>query len=75
MRYIFGKEGTIMAKAVYIDEEECIGCGSCVEICPEVFQMKESEEKAEVIKTEGGSEELIQEAMDTCPVSCIHWEE
>ena len=43
-----------MSKAVYIDEEECIGCGSCVEICPEVFQMKEGEEKAEVIKPEGG---------------------
>ncbi|MFZ0052639.1 MAG: ferredoxin [Desulfobaccales bacterium] len=64
-----------MAKAVYIDEEECIGCGSCMEIRPEVFQMKESEEKAEVIKPEGGPEDLIQEAMDTCPTSCIHWEE
>lgn len=64
-----------MGKAVYIDEEECIGCGSCVEICPEVFQMKEGDEKAEVIKPEGGPEDLIQEAMDTCPVSCIHWEE
>lgn len=64
-----------MGKAVYIDEEECIGCGSCVEICPEVFQMKEGDEKAEVIKPEGGPEDLVQEAMDTCPVSCIHWEE
>ena len=64
-----------MDKRVYIDEEECIGCGSCVEICPEVFQMKEGEEKAEVIKPEGGPEDLVQEAIDTCPVSCIHWEE
>ena len=53
-----------MAKKVYIDEEECIGCGSCVEICPEVFQMKE-EEKAEVIKPEGGPEDMVQEAIDT----------
>jgi ferredoxin len=64
-----------MAKRVYIAEEECIGCGSCVEICPEVFQMKEGEEKAEAIKPEGGPEDLVQEAIDTCPVSCIHWEE
>lgn len=64
-----------MSKTVYIDEEECIGCGSCVEICPEVFHLKEGDEKAEVIKPEGGPEDLIQEAMDTCPVSCIHWEE
>jgi ferredoxin len=64
-----------MSKTVYIEETECIGCGSCVEICPEVFQMQEGEEKAEVIKPEGGPEDQIQEAMDTCPVSCIHWEE
>ena len=66
---------TKIGKAVYLDEEECSGGASCVEICPEVFQMKEGEEKAEVIKSEGGPEDLIQEAMDTCPDSCIHWEE
>ena len=44
-------------------------------ICPEVFQMKEGEEKAEVIKPEDGPEGLVQEAIDTCPASCIHWEE
>jgi ferredoxin len=63
-----------MSKTVFIDEPECIGCASCVEICPEVFQMQEGDEKAKVIKPEGGPEDLIQEAMDTCPVSCIHWE-
>jgi ferredoxin len=64
-----------MSKAVYLDEPECIGWGSCVEICPEVFQMQEGEEKAVVIRPAGGPEDLIREAMDTCPVSCIHWQE
>lgn len=27
-----------MAKVV-IDTEECVGCESCVEICPEVFRI------------------------------------
>jgi ferredoxin len=63
-----------MQKRVYIDEEECIGCQSCTEICPEVFQMRADGEKAEVVSFEGCPEELIQEAIDTCPVSCIHWE-
>jgi ferredoxin len=31
--------------------------------------------KAEVIKSEGGPEDQIQEAMESCPVECIHWEE
>ncbi|MFZ0448110.1 MAG: ferredoxin [Desulfatiglandaceae bacterium] len=63
------------SKRVYIDEGECIGCETCEEICPEVFQMNEDTEKSEVIKPEGGPEDLIQEAIDTCPVDCIHWED
>ncbi len=64
-----------MSKRVYIDEGECIGCGACEEICPEVFKLNEETDKAEVIKPEGSAEELIQEAIDQCPVECIHWEE
>lgn len=64
-----------MSRIVYIDEEECIGCGSCEEICPEVFKLNEETEKAEVIMREGGSEDLIEEAIETCPVECIYWEE
>lgn len=64
-----------MGKTVYIDEEECIGCGTCQELCPEVFELDEQTQKARVIRPEGGPEELIEEAMESCPVSCIHWEE
>jgi ferredoxin len=63
-----------MAKKVIIDEEECMGCEACVEIAPEVFQFNDDTEKAYVIKVEGGDEGLIQEAMDSCPASCINWE-
>jgi len=52
-----------MSREVYIDEDECIACGMCQDICPEV------------IKPQGGPEDLIQEAIDACPVSCIHWKE
>jgi ferredoxin len=45
-----------------------------VEICPEVFGFNPEIEKAEVILPGGGSEECIEEAMDQCPVECIHWE-
>lgn len=60
-------------KKVYIDEDECIGCGSCEDICPEVFKLDSDSEKAKVIKQEGGPENLIEEAINTCPVSCISW--
>ena len=64
-----------MARRVIIDTEECIGCESCVELCSEVFAFNEDEEKAEVILPEGGPEDCIEEAMESCPVECIHWEE
>jgi ferredoxin len=56
---------------VHIDEDECIGCGTCEEICPTVFKLNPDTEKAEVIMEDGGPEDLIEEAIDSCPVSCI----
>ena len=64
-----------MARRVYIDEEECIGCGTCEEICPDVFKLNDATEKAEVIESEGSPENLIEEAIESCPVECMHWEE
>ena len=63
-----------MAKIVCIDQEECIGCGNCEALCPEVFKFDKEREKSEVIKAEGGSETCIEEAMEACPVSCIYWD-
>lgn len=62
-----------MSRRLYIDEEKCIGRGSCEEICPEVFKLEEDIEKAKVIKLEGGPEDLIEEAIETCPVECNYW--
>jgi ferredoxin len=63
-----------MAREFYIDDEECIACGSCSEICPDCFHFEEDMEVAKVTAFDC-DEDLIQEAMDTCPVQCIHWED
>ncbi len=57
----------------YVDQDVCIGCGVCVNTAPEVFRMTENA-VAEVYDPEGAATERIQEAMDLCPVNCIHWE-
>ena len=54
-----------------VHKDECIGCGMCVNICPEVFRMGE-DEKAIVIKdTTPETEQGVAEAMENCPVAAI----
>jgi len=56
---------------VSVDEEKCIGCGSCVSICEEVFEMND-EQKAQVKKgAENSNAECIKEAIDCCAVEAI----
>ena len=64
-----------MVRRVVVDQDECIGCGTCEGICTEVFQLNEETGTSEVINPEGGPEDLIVEALDSCPVEAIHWEE
>ncbi len=64
-----------MAKIPYVDKEECTSCGLCVDNLPDVFRLDENE-LAECYNSEGASDEEIQEeAIDICPVECIHWKE
>ena len=63
-----------MVRTMIIDQDECISCGACVDTCPEVFRMND-DNLAEVYKADGASEEEIQDAIESCPVSCIQWEE
>jgi len=58
-------------KAV-VDEETCIGCGSCGEICPSVFQLNEEIDKAEVIDEDGCEiAGCCEAAAENCPVEAI----
>ena len=63
-----------MGAKVIIETDECIGCESCVELCPDVFEFDEESEKAVVILPEGGPKDCIEEAVETCPVECIIWD-
>ncbi len=59
-------------KTLGIDQKECIGCGTCVENTAQVFYLNDNEGKAFVLSQEGNME-LIQDAIDACPVTCISW--
>lgn len=56
----------------FVDKNICIGCGACVGICPEVFEM-DNDGLAVAIDTEISAEleESAVEAQEGCPVSAI----
>lgn len=57
---------------ITLDEEKCIGCGTCVAMAPNTFKFKDNG-KAEVIAEEGapGEEEGIKASISACPVQVI----
>jgi len=60
-----------MAKQVEIDQDECIGCEACVELCPSVFGFDDDEEKAFVIEGADPDSDCVEEAIGSCPAECI----
>jgi ferredoxin len=53
-----------------IDFDECIGCGSCSEVCPEVFEVRD-DAKAYVISENKCDSCDCEEAAGICPVEAI----
>ena len=57
---------------VCVDPELCSGCGPCVDICPEAFEL--NEDGMAVVKVDEVPAELQQacmEAADNCPTEAI----
>ena len=55
--------------------ENCIGCGLCNSICPQVFTM--TDEGVATVSSDISEEQegLVQEAADSCPVDAIEVED
>lgn len=65
--------GALRQKAVWVDEAVCIGCRYCAHVATHTFVVEPEWGRSRAIRQDGDCTELIQEAIDTCPVDCIHW--
>lgn len=57
---------------VIVNRDNCIGCGACESIEPNVFQL-DDEGISKVIEenVESSNEESINDAIDSCPTAAI----
>ncbi|MDP2708955.1 MAG: ferredoxin [bacterium] len=54
--------------SIKVNEELCIGCGTCEVLCPAVFKMN-AEAKAEVISQ--ADSDCAKTAAESCPTQAI----
>jgi ferredoxin len=60
---------------VRVDDEACVGDETCVEICPEIFEMQGDVAAAKVEEVPEELEGACKEAAESCPVEAISIEE
>jgi ferredoxin len=55
-----------------VNKEKCIGCGYCVSVCPDVFEMGD-DGKSQVKKDANlkDNKDCIKEAKEGCPAEAI----
>ena len=64
--------GALRERAVWVNEAVCIGCRYCAHVATNTFVIESQLGRSRAIRQDGDSTERIQEAIDTCPVDCIH---
>jgi ferredoxin len=68
-----------MSVKIIHDKNACIGCGACVAVCPDYWEMSDDGKSA----LKGSKNNTLSlpdkkcnlEAAQSCPVNCIHIEE
>ena len=60
---------------VWIDEEACVGDGTCVEVCPEIFEMAGEVARVKMADVPRELEASCRKAADECVVEAITIEE
>ena len=60
---------------VRVDEELCVGDGTCVDVCPEIFEMSGDLAVTKMEEVPEALQDSCKEAADSCPVEAIIIEE
>ncbi|MCC0056583.1 MAG: ferredoxin [Rhodobiaceae bacterium] len=66
-----------MTRRVTVEQEKCVGSGQCVMTAPKVFAQDDKLGLVVVIDSTPPESEhdAVRDAVLTCPVQCIHFDE
>ena len=56
---------------IIIDQNKCLGCGNCVFLDPDTFELDPESGKVRVKKQSKNSSEKTKQAIASCPVQAI----
>lgn len=57
---------------IFVDPDICISCGTCIDICPDVFDWDDSGKACnQVEEVPPGLEGCAREGLENCPVDAI----
>jgi len=59
-------------KQPVIELSDCISCGVCAEVSPEVFRLSDAG-YIEVVELDSYPEDEVNDAIKYCPTDCISW--
>lgn len=62
---------------VKVNQDACIGCGACTQICEDVFELDDESglSKAKVTEVSEENQQACKDAIDACPTGAIVEEE
>jgi len=61
-------------KTPLVELSDCIACGVCAEVSPEVFRLSDAG-YIEIIELDAYPEDEVNDAIKYCPTDCISWVE
>ena len=61
-------------KLPLVELSDCISCGVCAEVSPEVFRLSDAG-YIEITELEIYPEDEVNDAIKYCPTDCIRWVE
>ena len=56
---------------VRIIKEECIACGMCTDIAPEIFELGDDASEVKVDEVPPSEQAAVREAAESCPTEAI----